>query len=155
MPETTDFLAKRLQTEGEKTLAHFAAFGADDWARTIYTEGAHWSAQAVFAHLVTSEQGLFKLFVEIQRGGAGAAEDFDIDRYNARQQEKTQNLTAADLLDLYRTTRAELVAWVASLSEADLQKTGRHPFLGVTTLAEMLKMIYLHNQLHLRDLRRA
>jgi hypothetical protein len=35
-----------------------------------------------------------------------------------------------------------------------LEKTGRHPFLGVTTLREMIKMIYIHNQTHYRDLRR-
>jgi hypothetical protein len=45
-------------------------------------------------------------------------------------------------------------AFVAGLSEADLQKTGRHPFLGETSLAEMIKMVYRHNQIHYRDLRK-
>jgi hypothetical protein len=31
---------------------------------------------------------------------------------------------------------------------------GRHPFMGQTQLVEMLKMLYLHNQLHFRDFRK-
>lgn len=48
-----------------------------------------------------------------------------------------------------------MTALVASFTEEDLQKQGRHPFLGLTTLAEMVKMVYRHNQIHLRDLRKS
>ena len=51
------------------------------------------------------------------------------------------------------TENAEMTAYVISLSDADLQKAGRHAFLGITTLAEMIKMVYRHNQIHYRDLR--
>jgi hypothetical protein len=57
-------------------------------------------------------------------------------------------------LEQYKAVRAEMTAWVSSLDDADLDKIGRHPFLGHTTLREMIKLIYLHNQLHYRDLRK-
>jgi hypothetical protein len=96
-----------------------------------------------------------KLFEQIRQGGTGAADDFSIDRYNASQQEKTKDLSVAELLEKYKSTRAESVAWVSGLKETDLEITGRHPFLGETTLREMIKMLYLHNQIHYRDLKKA
>ena len=90
----------------------------------------------------------------VRQGGAGVADDFVVDRYNARQQEKTSELTPAELLEQYKAIRAEMIAWVFSITDSDLEKTGRHPFLGLTTLHEMVKMIYIHNQTHYRDLRR-
>jgi hypothetical protein len=58
------------------------------------------------------------------------------------------------LLEQFIAVRAEMTAWVAALTEADLEKQGRHPYLGQATLAEMIKMVYRHNQIHYRDLRK-
>jgi hypothetical protein len=94
------------------------------------------------------------LFERIRQGGEGVAEDFEIDRANALQQEKAKDLSPSELLEQYKSTREKTVEWISGLSDSDLEKTGRHPFLGITTLREMIKMIYIHNQTHYRDLRR-
>ncbi|MFZ5819238.1 MAG: DinB family protein [Chloroflexota bacterium] len=154
MPETPAFLSERLKSEGEKMAAFFAALTPGQWEIEVYTEGGLWSVRNVLAHFVTAERGFLALFEGIRAGGAGAPEDFSIDRYNASQQETTSDLPPGELLAQYTAVRAEMAAWVAGLSEADLMKEGRHPFLGQTILAEMVKMVYLHNQIHLRDLRK-
>ena len=148
-------LADKLKSEGEKFTAFFASLTDEQWKVQVYTEGAAWTVRSVLAHFVTSERGLVRLFEQIRQGGPGASEDFSIDRYNASQQGKTKDLTPQVLLEQYRAARAEMAAWVSTLGEAELEKTGRHPFLGHATLREMIKMIYLHNQLHYRDLRKA
>jgi hypothetical protein len=149
-----DELVQKLKSEGEKYAAIFANLTDNEWMKEVYTEGSVWTIRSILAHLVTAERGLAKLFANIRDGGPGASEDFDIDRYNASQQEKTRELTPRELLEQYKAVRAEMTAWVSSLNEADLDKTGRHPFMGHTTLREMIKLIYLHNQLHYRDLRK-
>jgi len=154
MPETPAGLADKLKSEGEKYTAFFAGLTDDQWKLEVYTEGATWTFRNVLAHLVTAERAFVKLFEQIRQGGPGVADDFSIDRYNARQQEKTKELSLQEILEQYKTVRAEMVAWVSSLTEADLQKTGRHPFLGQTSLLEMIKMVYLHNQIHYRDLKK-
>jgi len=98
---------------------------------------------------------LVRLFERIRTTGEGSAEDFSIDRYNAAQQRKTQELSPQELLEQYKSVRAEAVAWVAGLQEAELEIKGRHPFLGMTTLREMIKMLYIHNQTHYRDMKKA
>ena len=154
MPETPTSLAERLKTEGEKATAYFAELNDEQWQTEVYTEGDTWTIRSILAHFVTSERGLLKLFESVRQGGPGASDDFSIDRYNAHQQEKTKNLTAPELLEQFAEVRAETVKWTSELSQEDLAIEGHHPFMGQVTLAEMLKMIYLHNQLHFRDLRK-
>ena len=147
-------LADKLQSEGEKFFVLFAGLTDDQWQKEVYTEGETWTIRNVLAHFVTSERGLVKLFERIRATGEGSPDDFSIDRYNASQQEKTKDLSTQELLEQYKAVRDDSVAWTLSLEESDLEKQGRHPFLGMTTLREMIKMLYLHNQIHYRDMKK-
>lgn len=153
MSEVND-LAEKLKSEGERFASIFAELRDEQWQKEVYTESATWTIHSVLAHFVTSERGLLKLFENIRQGGVGAAQDFSIDRYNAAMQERTKEATPQDLLEQYKAIRAESITWIQGLSEADLDKQGRHPFLGVTTLREMIKMLYIHNLTHYRDMKR-
>jgi hypothetical protein len=147
-------LAEKLKSEGEKFIRIFSELTDEQWQTEVYTEGTTWTIRNVLSHFVTSERGLVKLFEQIRQGGNGAADDFSIDRYNESQQAKTKDLSVAELLEKYRSTRAETIIWVSGLKEVDLELTGRHPFLGETSLREMVKALYIHNQLHYRDLKK-
>jgi hypothetical protein len=154
MPETLE-LADKLKTEGEKFIRIFSELIDDQWQTEVYTEGETWTIRNVLSHFVTSERGLVKLFESIRQGGAGAADDFSIDRYNSSQQEKTKDLPPVELLEQYAAVRDNTVNWVSGFKDEELEIKGRHPFLGETTLREMIKMLYLHNQIHYRDLKKA
>ena len=153
MPELTD-LADKLKSEVERFVAFFGGLTDAQWQTEVYTEGSAWTVRNVLSHFVTSERGLVRLFEQIRQGGAGAADDFSIDRYNASQQEKTKDLSPQELLEQYKSVRADSVNWVLGLKESDLEIKGRHPFLEQTVLREMIKMLYLHNQIHYRDLKK-
>ncbi len=154
MSEVTE-LAEKLKSEGDKFLSIFSGLSDDQWAQDVYTEGTTWTIRNVLAHFVTSERGLVRLFESIRQGSAGAADDFSIDRYNAAQQQKTKDLTPAELLVQYKEIRANSIAWVSGLKDEDLEIKSRHPFLGETVIREMVKMLYIHNQIHYRDLKKA
>ena len=147
-------LADKLKSEGEKIHAIFADLTDEQWETEVYTEDQTWTIRNVLAHFVTSERGLVKLFERIRAGGEGSPDDFSIDRYNARQQEKTQKLSSQELLEQYKAVRADSVAWTLSLQESELEIEGRHPFLEMTSLREMIKMLYLHNIIHYRDMKK-
>ena len=153
MSEVTE-LADKLQSEGEKFFKLFSNLSDEQWEMEVYTEGETWTIRNVLSHFVTSERGLVKLFERVRQGGEGAPEDFSIDRYNTAQQQKTQDLLPQELLEQYKSIRADSVAWTLSLDESDLDIQGRHPFLGMTSLREMIKMLYLHNQIHYRDMKK-
>jgi hypothetical protein len=154
MSEVTD-LADKLKAEGEKMIDIFGSFTDDQWTQEIYTEGATWTIRNVLAHFVTSERGLLKLFERIRQGGEGAADEFSIDRYNAAMQERTKELSPAELIEQYEQVRDHSVEWVAALKPEELEIMGRHPFLQMTTIREMIKMLYIHNMTHYRDIKKS
>jgi len=147
-------LADKLNSEGEKFYALFAGLSDEQWGAEVYTEGETWTLRNVLAHFVTSERGLVKLFERIRQTGEGSPDDFSIDRYNAAQQQKNRDLSPQELLEQYKAVRADSIAWTLSIAESDLEKQGRHPFIGMTSIREMIKMLYLHNQLHYRDMKK-
>jgi hypothetical protein len=153
MSEIND-LADKLKSEGEKFYTLFAGLTDEQWQTEVYTEDQTWTIRNVLAHFVTSERGLVKLFERIRTSGEGSSDDFSIDRYNAAQQRKTQEISPQGLLEQYKAVRSDSVAWTLSLEESDLEIQGRHPFLEMTTLREMIKMLYLHNIIHYRDMKK-
>ena len=148
-------LADKLKSEGERMASIFGALTGDQWSQEVYTEGTTWTIRNILSHFVTSERGLVKLFEQIRQGGTGSPDDFSIDRYNAAMQVRTRELSPQELLEQYRQERANTVSWVSGLQESDLDIAGRHPFLGQTVLREMIKMLYIHNLTHYRDIKKA
>jgi len=154
MSEVTE-LAEKLKTEGKKFVSIFSGLSDEQWSQEVYTEGTTWTIRNVLAHFVTAERALVKLFEQIRQGGPGAADDFSIDRYNAAMQARTKELTQQELLEQYKQVRANSITWVSGLNENELEIIGRHPFLEVTTIREMIKLLYIHNQTHYRDMKKA
>ena len=155
MPGSLSSLVERLQAEGEKITVSFAALTHEQWNVPVYTEGETWTARALLSHFVAAEREQLKLLADVRDGGGGAAEGFDVDAYNAGQQKKMAQLSPQELLRQFAVVRRETAVLVSGLAVADLEKQGRHPYMGMMSLDEMIKLVYRHNQIHYRDLRRA
>ncbi len=155
MPDTPAHLSERMLSEGQKTLAFFNTLKLEQWSLTIYTEGSEWAVRDVLAHFVAAEAGMARLVENIISGGAGTPDDFDLNAYNERKVAGLKGVSTEELLAQFATKREYSAALARRLSPDDLLKTGRHPWLGVTTIAEILKMMYRHNQIHQRDIRRS
>lgn len=154
MADTTERLSGRLRSEGEKTLDFFRHLSQEQWEQTVYSEGIRWLVRDVLAHFVSAESSFNRLITNVLSGGSGAPEDFDIDRFNLRQVSQLQESSLSDLLGKFSVYRQANVELVSGLHAEDLSRIGRHPFLGVVPLSDIIKMIYRHNQIHLRDLKR-
>jgi len=154
MPDSPDLIAERMQVEGRKTLEFFRALTPEQWESTIYTEGSVWSLRDVLAHFVSAESGIQRLVENILSGGTGSPEDFDLNAYNERKVAGLKGTSHEALLAQFASARERSVASVRSFSAADLAKVGRHPWLGMAQVADILKMMYRHNQIHQREIRR-
>jgi hypothetical protein len=155
MAETPLHLAQRLRADGEKTIQFFHAMAPQDWETVVYGEGAAWQVRQVLAHFVSAEAANRQVVADIQLGGGGAPVDFQIDPFNAAEVERLHQATSAELLEAFAGLRERTAALVEALDETDLAKTGRHPFFGAAPLEEIIKLIYRHTQIHLRDIRRS
>ena len=154
MTAASSLLISRLEAEKEKTLEFFAALSEDEWEMTLYTDGEHWTVRQVMTHLVEAEDSILRLMKHIQSGGDGVPEDFNLDAYNERKVREGLPGSLHDLPARFSSRRDATIGWVSGLEDDDLSKQGRHPYLGIAAIEEMIKLLYRHTQLHQRDIRR-
>ncbi|MBN2548945.1 MAG: DinB family protein [Anaerolineales bacterium] len=154
MVEATDRLAERLISEGQKTCAFFEALSSDQLEQALYTAGAGWTIRQALAHFVAAEAGFRQIMEDILAGGTGAPEQFDLETYNDKHVAMLADTPAAELIVQFRFQRQMNINLVQKMTSADLLKTGRHPYLGMTSMQEIIQLLYRHNQIHQRDIRR-
>ncbi len=154
MSDSARKLAAQLESNGAKTARFFRSLSPSDWNRKVYSDGAHWQVQEILGHIAQAEDSVLRLVNHILKGGAGTPEDFDLDAYNDRKVSEVRASTPQEMVELFCERRANTVARVGELSSEQLSLEGRHPFLGQAKVADMLKLMYLHVDLHLRDVRK-
>jgi len=154
MSEDLERLANKLVYEGQKTVAFFSDLMPGQWEQVVYSDGSKWTIRLVLAHFVATESAFTQLIEDILANGKGAPEDFNIDEFNEQEVALLQKTPENELLHQFALRRKVNADQVRRMRPDDLQKTGRHPFLGDTSLEVIIKMLYLHIQTHLRDLRR-
>lgn len=148
-------LAKILVTEGANTVSFFRSLTDDQWELPIYSEGPGWRIHNLLAHFTEVEGSISKLIRLIGDDHPGVPQDFDIDRWNAKHTGELSSHDREWLLVEFERRRRDTVEMVRHLSDVDLQKTGRHPALGITDVKRMIRTMYLHIQGHQRDIKRA
>lgn len=155
MAATQELLVNRLREVGEKSVQFFQDLKPEQFETKIYTDGSQWSVRQVLAHFALAEDSLFRLVENIVNGGAGTPEGFNLDAYNEYKVSSVEKSTVNELLDLFDKNRQSTIELVSELNSNDLEKMGRHPFLGYAAVGDIVKLIYRHNQIHLREIRRA
>jgi hypothetical protein len=148
-------LTKKLINEGLKADKFFLDLSESQLQSCVYHDDQKWTIKDLLAHFISSEKTFLMLFENIVNGGQGTPVDFSINDFNNSQVAGMSGLDSKELLFLFHETRNSTVKWLETLTEEDAKKTGRHPAMGPSSLEEMIKMIYLHNQMHLRDIRKA
>lgn len=147
-------LVEKLITSGQRTQEIFHSIVGDDWYQQIYTEGANWSVYHILAHFVASEASIVRLVKFILQGNEGVPEGFNIDEHNEREVNCFSKLPNDMILQRFMERRGETIQLVMELNDSDLAKEGRHPWLGIAPVEEMIKLMYRHNQIHQRDIRK-
>ena len=147
-----DLLIK-LEKGHQKTRQYFDKLSEEDWQLTVYA-GPDWRAHQILAHFVSAEQHLLDLSQNVAGGGSGVPEGFDIDEFNAQEQEKNLGRSPQELLQALDMNRERTLAWVRTLTDDQLDRMGRHPALGIIRVEDILTAIYGHQLLHMRDLAR-
>jgi hypothetical protein len=155
MSDKCQHLSRRLQSSLEKTRVFFEKIVTDQWETEIYSEGASWTLKQILVHNVIAEDSMLRLVKGILDGGEGVREDFDLDAYNEYKVDQSEKLTPQELLAEFEHARRETIRVVNGLSDADLETSGRHPWLGVAKIEEIIKLMFRHNQIHIREIRSA
>lgn len=153
MSASVEFLINRLRDQGEKTIQFFRNISPDKWDVTIYSDGSQWTTHQVLCHFAQAESSLCRLVEQIAGGGQSEPEDFNLDAYNEYKVSIINKLTEDELIKLFNQNRQKTIDFVSQLTESDLEKRGWHPYLGMAALVDIIKLIYRHNQIHIREIR--
>jgi hypothetical protein len=113
-----------------------------------------WSPYEVVGHLIHGEQTdwIPRAKIILEHGDARAFDKFD----RFAQADASVGKTLDDLLDEFATLRQENLRALAALniSDADLDKPGRHPELGAVTLGQLLATWTAHDLDHVIQIAR-
>jgi hypothetical protein len=152
-PSRIDSLLAKLEKGHQKTREYFKRLSPDEWQGSIYGD-PDWDARNLLAHYVSAEQHLLELAENVASKGPGAPEGFDLDRFNADEQDRLRGQTKQELFDALDYAHQATVNWAITLSDEQLDRKGKHPVLGEISVEDMLTAIYGHQILHMRDITR-
>jgi hypothetical protein len=154
MADRKENLLKRLTEEGQKTLTFFGGLNTAQLGQQVYGDGPQWHVSDILAHLALAESLFAHYNREVLNGGLGAPEDFNINGFNAEHTPDGRAATAAESLAKFQAARAQTIALVEQMQDSDFERRAYHPYLGHTSLEQILKVLYRHTMLHERDIRK-
>jgi len=113
-----------------------------------------WTIRQILTHLVNAEEDHRSVIQAIRRGEAHLVpRQISLDEYNARRLDERGTLARQQLLDALQEQRQETEHLFQELSENQLNLPGTHPVIGDTTVADIFRIIALHDRMHTQDIR--
>lgn len=155
MTDRTEYLITRLNQQREQTLSFFRSLTPDQWNTKVHNDEGAWDVRTLLGHFITSEASMVKLCESIIESGTGSPEDFDLNRFNAGRAKRMDEMTPEMMLAGFDDTRAATIEYVRTLTDEQLDKSGRHASQGMQTVEGIIKIIYKHNQAHEIDIRKS
>ena len=144
-------LISKLEKGEQKTNEIFEKLSPEQWNQVVYTSPHKWTWRELLAHFVSVEGRLLEVAQDVADGGKGTPEGFNFDDFNAEEVERLKDYPVPRLLAMLDLARQETLDWVATLDDVHLDRTGRHPALGIVSVEAMVAAIYGHQLLHMRD----
>jgi uncharacterized damage-inducible protein DinB len=110
-----------------------------------------WTVRDLLVHLATSERGVLQVLDGMLRGESIVPPDFDLDRWNASQVARLRGASLADLRERIVGTRQQTLALLDGLTDADLERRGRHALGREVSLGEALRIMAAHERVHVEE----
>ena len=127
----------------------------DRWETPVYSDGLEWTIRQIVTHLADAEKGHWLQAKNIAEGKDIIPEDFDLERYNRRQTEKSAERTVESAHHDLETHRQGLLDWLFTITDEALDAKGRHATLRIMSVEEILLHLANHERTHAEDIARA
>jgi uncharacterized damage-inducible protein DinB len=120
----------------------------DDWEKTVQEGDQNWTVRQIVTHLADAQKGMTGQMTTINSGQEAIPADFDLDRWNKRAVEKGADKTPEILISALDEGRVKLLQFIDGLSDADMDKQGRHSSLKIMTIEQIALLIASHEVEH-------
>lgn len=148
-PEEITKLKDRIRTARGKLLA--AVDGLDRGSWDWRPVDGRWSVRLTLAHVGSAQWDHLEVLNRLLAGEPTAMSGFDLDAWNAASVAKRDDWMPARILADLAAAQQETMALLDTLDDGQLMVTGTHPALGKISVAQVLRIIALHDGLHRRD----
>ena len=163
MPAADDIagIKEKLTAERAKFLESFADLSRET---ILHPYQGGWSIKDILAHVAMAEAvnvKFAKLMVTkdapVQlKEFAGEYPDFpgefELDKFNAWMTERWRAKSPDEIISALEQTRAETLAWLDTLTPAQLECVGEHAMWGKQSVKGMFRILVIHDKAHRADI---
>lgn len=122
------------------------------WDLAVHDDGQSWTARQILIHIMDAQRGMLMQITRIQAGQETVSPTFDLNRWNNRQVEKNAAKTVEGLIDELTSDRERLIETLHGLSEADLDKEGRHGSGMIMSIEQIARLVGQHELAHIETI---
>ncbi len=151
MPTRADVILPKMLSTRDELLA--LVEDLDQAALTWRPSEGAWSIRDNLAHLVDAERA-HRRFVEVVLEARSIhLEGFDLDRWNQEHVARRADQSIDEILDALRVERQKTLAFISTIPPDAWEKRGDHPALGDVSVRQVIKVIGVHERMHLKEMR--
>jgi hypothetical protein len=164
MPAPDDIagIKEKLTAERVKLLESFAELPRETILRPFGEEG--WSIKDLLAHLAMAESvnvKFAKMMVtkdspaqlkELAADYPDFPGEFGLDKFNAWMTERWRAKSLDEIFAALDATRVDTLAWLETLSPAQLERSGEHAVWGKLSVKGVFRILVLHDKTHRGDI---
>ncbi len=125
------------------------------WETQVHTQEGGWTVRQLVNHIASADRGHINMVKGIAEGVEVVPADFDLERYNRRTTEKTADKAAPLSRQELEQQRAELLEWLDGVDDSKLEREGRHGTLKIMSVAQILRVVAMHELTHGREIAHA
>ncbi|HEX7592743.1 MAG TPA: DinB family protein [Anaerolineae bacterium] len=161
-PNDQSGIKDKLNAERAKLLESIANLPHATMLRPFGDGG--WSIKDLLAHLAMAESvnvAFAKMMVvkdsplqlkEFARAYPDFPGEFELDKFNAWMTERWRAKALDDIVAALDQARAETLAWLETLSPAQLERRGEHAVWGPQSVRGMFRILVIHDKFHRGDI---
>lgn len=151
MAPSAEELKAKLNKERERLMTALADVDAEMAERRLQGTDGWTTIHDAMRHVASAEQSMLVVAQRTIAGTYKKIEDFDLNRFNARQVEKRAQQTWEETLTELSQVRAQTLAALEGWTAEQLGLATFHPVWGDTDIAGLIRIIAIHDGLHRKD----
>jgi hypothetical protein len=150
MSEEIRKIQSKLEASRAKLLATVDGLQAQAWEWR--PADGRWSARLTLAHVGSAQWSHLEVAQRLVAGKPTAIPGFDLDEWNNTRVAEREDWSVDQVLADLEAAQQATIEFLEALDDETLLITGTHPALGEVSVAQVIRIIPIHDNLHRRDL---
>lgn len=152
MSSPADKIVPKMQATREELLSCLE--NLDQAMLTWRPPDGNWSIRENLAHLADAERAHRRFVMAVLEDRATHIEGFNLDGWNEEHVARRAGQSINEIRDALFAEREESLAFIETIPADAWDKQGEHPALGQVSVTQVVKVIGVHERMHLKEIRK-